>query len=76
MRAKLAYNPGMQSIVLEFETEAAMREALRHVWEKLAVSGEAVAQQLPEGGYRLEIVAEKPLKASTMDKLGGKLVKD
>jgi hypothetical protein len=66
----------MQSIVLEFDTEAEMEDALRHVWEKLAVSGEAVAQQLPEGGFRLEIVSEKPIKANTLDKLGGRQVKD
>lgn len=66
----------MQSVVLEFETEAAMQDALRHVWDKLAVSGEAIAQQLPEGGFRLEIVSERPLKANTLDKLGGKQVKD
>ena len=72
----MAYNLGMQSIVLEFESEAAMHEALRHVWETLAVSGEALGQQLPEGGFRLEIVAERPLKTSALDKLGGKLVKD
>jgi hypothetical protein len=64
----------MQSIVLEFDTEAALQEAVRHVWEKLATSGEAVTQRLPEGGFRLEIVAEKPLKTTTLDKLGGRLV--
>ena len=64
----------MQSIVLEFDTETALQDAMRHVWEKLATSGEAVTQRLPEGRFRLEIVAEKPLKTTTLDKLGGRLV--
>jgi len=68
------YNRGMQSLVLEFEDERALDEAIAHIWDKLGVSGEMLRQRLPEGRFRLEIVAEKTLHRSSLDKIGGRIV--
>lgn len=66
----------MQSVILEFDDERTLEEAITHVWEKLGVTGELVRQQLPEGRFRLEIVSEKTLRRDTLDKIGGRLVED
>ena len=66
----------MQSIVLEFDNARAAQEALHHLWDRLEVSGEVLTQPLPEGRIRLEVVSEKPLRAGTLEKLGGRLVED
>lgn len=64
----------MQSIVLEFDNQHALDEAVTHVWDKLGVTGELSCQRLPEGRLRLEIISEKPLRGSTLEKVGGRVV--
>ena len=66
----------MQSIVLEFDNRRALDEAIAHVWDRLAVTGELSTQRLPEGRFRLEIVSEKPLRGSTLEKVGGRVVEE
>ena len=66
----------MQSIVLEFDSQRALDEAVAHVWDKLGVTGELASQRLPEGRFRLEIISEKPLRGSTLEKVGGRVVED
>ncbi len=64
----------MQSIVLEFDNQRAVDEAIAIIWDRLGVTGELSTQRLPEGRIRLEILSEKPLRANTLDKLGGRIV--
>lgn len=66
----------MQSIVLEFDNLRALEEAMAHVWDKLAVTGEVSSHPRPEGKFRLEIVSEKPIRGSTLEKVGGRIVED
>jgi len=66
----------MQSIVLEFDDPRALDEAIAHIWDRLGATGELSTQKLPEGRLRLEIVSEKPLRANTLEKLGGRLVQE
>ena len=66
----------MQTVTLEFEDERTLDEAITHLWEKLGVTGELTRQKLPEGRFRLEIVAEKGLHRSTLEKIGGRVVAD
>lgn len=63
----------MQSVVLEFDDERALDEAIAHIWDKLAVFGELVRQRLPEGTFRLEVISEKPLQRSSLEKVGGRI---
>ncbi|MBX5464686.1 MAG: hypothetical protein IRZ26_03930 [Clostridia bacterium] len=63
----------MNTYVIEFPDRAALDRALEHLWERLKISGELNAQ--PVGGrWRLEVTSEKPLRAGTLEKLGGKLL--
>lgn len=66
----------MQSMVLEFDDARALEEAVNHIWDKLGTTGELATQKLPEGRLRLQIISEKPLRASTLEKLGGRLVEE
>jgi hypothetical protein len=66
----------MHTVILEFEDERALDEAVAHIWDKLGVTGEIVRTRLPEGRFRLEIVSEKTLHKSTLEKIGGRLVED
>ncbi len=64
----------MQSVVLEFENERALQEALVHIWERLGVSGELMTQRMPEGHFRMEVVSEKPIRGATLEKIGGRVL--
>jgi len=64
----------MQTVVLEFSDRQALEEAVRHLWERLQVSGELVTSPTAEGRWRLEIVSERPLRSATLEKLGGRLL--
>ena len=66
----------MQSLVLEFEDRRALDEAVAHLWDRVGMSGELVSQRLAEGRYRLEVIAEKPLRGPTLEKAGGRVVAD
>lgn len=64
----------MQLITLEFEDEQAAERAVEHLWERLGLTGEISLKPQPGGGWRVEISSEKPLRASTLEKIGGRLV--
>ncbi len=64
----------MQTVVLEFDDERSLREAVDHLWRKLRVTGELNVQALGKGSWRLEIIAEKGLRPNTLEKLKGRLV--
>ena len=64
----------MQSVVLEFENRQALEQAVAHLWDALGVTGALSSTPLPEGRFRLEILAEKPLRGSQLEGLGGRRV--
>lgn len=64
----------MQTVVLEFDDEKSLREAVDHLWHRLRVTGEINVQPLGKGSWRLEIIAEKGLRPNTLEKLKGRLV--
>lgn len=66
----------MQTFSLEFDTSADLDEGIRHLWDRLAVTGELMAKPLPEGRWRLQVVSEKPVRAATLEKLRGRRVED
>lgn len=64
----------MQTIVMEFDNEQQMREAQSRLWDKEKVTGEMGAKPLAGGRWRLELITEKPIKESLLEKLPGKVV--
>jgi hypothetical protein len=66
----------MHSVVVEFDDERALEDAIAHIWDRLGVTGELIRQRLPEGRYRLEVVSEKALQKSSLEKIGGRLIED
>ncbi len=66
----------MTTFALEFDSVEDLEEARRHLWERLAVTGELIARPLADGGWRLDVVSEKPLRGPTLEKLKGRRVED
>jgi hypothetical protein len=66
----------MQTLTLEFDSQADLDDATRHLWDRLGVTGELVAKPLPDGRWRLQVVSEKPLRGPTLEKLRGRRVED
>ena len=64
----------MQTVVLEFDSERKLEEAMHHLWDQSGVSGEMLAHRLQEGVWRLEIVSEQSLRPSLFEKSGGRVV--
>lgn len=63
-----------QFLALEFDDEQAARRALDHLWRKVGITGETTLKPQPGGGWLLEVVSEKPLRAGTLEKIGGRPV--
>lgn len=63
----------MQALAFEFEDEKELREAVDHLWKRLGVTGEINIRHL-SGVWRLELVAEKPLRPNTLDKFQARRV--
>jgi hypothetical protein len=66
----------MTTVTYEFDNEADLRDALAHLWDRLGISGEVSVRPLPEGAFRLEIVAEKALRPATLEKLRGRRIEE
>jgi hypothetical protein len=64
----------MTTITYEFDNQADLDDALAHLWDRLAISGEVSVRPLAEGAFRLEIVAEKTLRPATLEKLRGRRI--
>lgn len=64
----------MNSLVMEFDDEKHLQEAIDHLWKKLKISGELNVRMLGKGGWRLELLSEKPVRAATVEKLEGRMV--
>jgi hypothetical protein len=58
----------MQNLVLEFPTEKEMRETVKKLWESHNVSGEVAVRPAANGRWRVEILAEKEIRESTLEK--------
>ena len=55
---------------LRFRDEKALHRAVKHLWERLRMTGE-LAMHRDGDGWVLEISAENPLTAATLQALGG-----
>ena len=55
---------------LRFRDEKTLRRAMNHLWERLRMTGE-LAMHRDGDGWVLEISAENPLTATTLQALGG-----
>lgn len=64
----------MHLLVMEFDNDKHLQEAIDHLWKKLKISGELNVRALGKGGWRLELLAEKPVRAVTIEKLQGRVV--
>ena len=64
----------MQGLTLEFMHEADVQAAAQEIWEKLKITGELHLHQTSAGVWRLEIQSERPVRAQTLARLGGKLI--
>ncbi|MGE5673807.1 MAG: hypothetical protein ACM3XM_07960 [Mycobacterium leprae] len=58
----------MQYLEFEFETEKELRDTVKKLWDGLNVSGEMVVRPMANGRWRLEVIAEKELRDSTLEK--------
>lgn len=67
--------PPMQTLVIEFDSRQALDDAINHLWDKLAVTGEMLSQRVDEGCWRLELVLEQSVRGPTLEKIGGRVVK-
>lgn len=65
----------IHSFALEIETRKELDHAIKHLWEKLGVTGELEASPLEDGRWLLTVHSEKPVRDSTIDSLPGKRVK-
>ena len=61
----------MHSFILEFENEKDLREVARKLWDGLGVTGEMGIKPVGGGRWRLEVISEKEVRDSTLEKLKG-----
>lgn len=64
----------MQAVILEFENEKALNEAVDHLWNKLGTTGELNVKPLGGSAWRLEIVSEKGLRPNTLENVQGRRI--
>ena len=63
----------MVTYLFEFESEETMRQAAEYLWRKLKVTGELSGQQVGNH-WRLELIAEQPLRPAMIETIGGRLL--
>lgn len=64
----------LHTLTLEFDDEARLRAAVEHLWQKLGLTGEVSVEPRGKGVWRLEVISEKEIRGSTVEKLGGRVV--
>ncbi len=64
----------LHSVTLEFDDADRLRAAVEHLWNKLGFTGELGVEPRGKGGWRLEVIAEREIRAATLEKLGGRVV--
>lgn len=62
----------MTFLTLEFSDQQAARAAYDQLWQKHKVTGEIGLYRMEQHLWYLELVSEKELAASALEKLGGK----
>lgn len=58
----------MQYLSFEFEEEKEMREIMKKLWDQLGVTGEMSVRRLSSGHWKMDMIAEKELRESTLEK--------
>ncbi len=58
----------MQYLEFEFDTEKELRETVKKLWNGYNVTGEMAIRKTKDGRWRLEVVSEKDLRESTLEK--------
>jgi hypothetical protein len=58
----------MQSMSFEFDNEKDMRDTVKKLWDVHNVSGELSVRPLGNGRWRVEVLSEKELRDSTLEK--------
>lgn len=64
----------MHVVIMEFERESELREAADYLWQKAGITGELNIKPAGRGIWRLELIAEKPVRQSVLEKLKGRRV--
>lgn len=58
----------MQYLTFEFESEKELRETMKKLWEHYGVTGEVNMRPVTGGRWRLDVISEKELRDSTLEK--------
>lgn len=58
----------MQHVVYEFENEEIMREVIEKLWNQHGVTGEMSVRPSTGGRWRMEMMSEKDVRESTLEK--------
>lgn len=61
----------MQHFSVLVDNEAQVKDAITRIWDKLQVRGELTLRPL-DGKYKIEVISEKDLTATQLEKLPGK----
>ena len=64
----------MMVVALEFDDPKKLEAAIQRLRQNLGVTGELGIKPLEGGRWRLTISSEKPLRESSLEKLGGQRV--
>lgn len=58
----------MRYLVFEFDSEKEMEEVAKKLWDHYNVTGEMAMRRNSSGRWRLEVVSEKDLRESSLEK--------
>lgn len=64
----------MHVVIMEFERESDLHEAADYLWNKAGVTGELNIKPAGKGVWRMELIAEKAVRQSVLEKLKGRRV--
>ncbi|HWI53425.1 MAG TPA: hypothetical protein VNT01_14885 [Symbiobacteriaceae bacterium] len=58
----------MQYLAFEFESEKDMRETVKKLWDVHNVSGELSIRPIANSRWRVDVISEKELRETTLEK--------
>ena len=58
----------MQYLAFEFDSEKDMRETVKKLWDVHNVSGELSIRPVANNRWRVDVISEKELRESTLEK--------
>lgn len=58
----------LQYLTFEFENDKEMQLTLKKLWEQYGVTGEVHIRPVPPDRWRVDLVSEKELRDSTLEK--------